>query len=153
MQCHLSGLGGWAMALVIALSVLILPAHGQDHFQSFGVPKLKPMVKMTGFINATPSATNVYPIVTLKLQGEENFFTFLLTDMKVMAGPLRTSESILSEVKPFKPNFHVRTSREITARLVTASPNEQLTFLALYSQSDRVLVIENLEQKENQESQ
>jgi hypothetical protein len=110
-------------------------------------------ISMTGFINTTPSATNVYPIVTLKLPGEDNFFTFLLTEMKVMAGPLRTAESILSEVRAFKPNFHVRTSREITARLVTASPSEQLTFLALYSQSDRVLVIENLEQNETPESQ
>jgi hypothetical protein len=148
MQHLTSHLGGWAVALVIALVVLNLPAHGQDQLPSIAVPKLKPMVKMSGFINATPSATNVYPIVTLKLPGEENFFTFLLTDMKVMAGPLRTSESILSEVKLFKPNFHVRTSREITARLVTASPTEQLTFLALYSQSDRVLVIENFVQED-----
>jgi hypothetical protein len=148
MQHRSSRLKGWAVALVIALVVLILPAHGQDNLPSLAVPKLKPMVKMTGFINATPSATNVYPIVTLKLPGEEKFYTFLLTEMKVMAGPLRTSESILSEVKPFKPNFHVRTSREITARLVTASPTEQLTFLALYSQSDRVLVIENFVQED-----
>jgi len=143
-------LRGWAVAPVIALFVLILPAHGQDNLPSLAAPKLKPMVRMTGFINATPAATNVYPIVTLKLQGEEKFYTFLLTEMKVMAGPLRTSESILSEVKPYKPNFHVRTSRDITARLVTASPTEQLTFLALYSQSDRVLVIENFVQEEGE---
>ena len=153
MQYCASRLRGWAVALVIALFVLILPAHGQENFPSLATPKLKLMVKMTGFINATPAATNVYPVLTLKLQGEEKLYTFLLTEMKVMAGPLRTSESILSEVKPFKPNFHVRTSREITARLVTASPTEQLTFLALYSQSDRVLVIENFEQKDERESQ
>ncbi len=153
MQYRSSHSGVWAVALILLFLVPIFPTHGQDQLPSIAVPKLKPMVKMTGFINATPSATNVYPIITLKLQGEEEFFTFLLTDIKVMAGPLRTSESILSEVRAFKPNFHVRTSREITARLVTARSTEQLTFLALYSQSDRVLVIENLEQNEIPESQ
>jgi hypothetical protein len=65
-----------------------------------------------------------------------------------MAGPLRTAESILAEVKPYTPNFRIRTSREIAAQLAETPPTERLTILAEYSQSDRVLLIQSIQKEE-----
>jgi hypothetical protein len=144
MQRLLLHWGGWPAAFLLGFLVLILPAHGQDQLSPIAVPQPKPLVQMTGFLNAPVEAMNIRPVLTLKLPGEEKFYTFLLTDMKIMAGPFRTPDSILSEVKPYKPNFHIRASREITAQLVAAQPTAQLVFRALYSKPDRVLIIENL---------
>ena len=141
-------LAGWTTIAFVTLLVLSLSAQGQGPLSHPVIPQPKPLIKLIGFLNATPAANNIRPILTLKLPGEDKPYTFLLTDMKIMAGPFRTPESILSEVKPYKPNFHVRTSREITAQLVTTSPTEQLTILALYSHADRVLVVESVEKSD-----
>ena len=137
----------FARRTIVTLALLLVysSAHGQDPLHTPVTPQLKPLVKLVGFLNATPAPTNVLPILTLKLPGDEKRYTFLLTEMKVMAGPLRTAESILSEVKPYTPNFHVRTSREIVAQIATAKPTERLTILAEYSRTDRALQIQSFE--------
>ena len=120
-------------------------SHAQDSLQPRIGPQLKPLVKLVGFLNATPAPTNVQPLITFKLPGDDKPYTFLVTEMKVMAGPLRTAESILSEVKPYTPNFQIRTSREIAAQIAAANPTERLTILAEYSRTDRALQIQGFE--------
>ena len=128
-------------------------SRAQDPVQPHIGPQLKPLVKLVGFLNATPAPTNVQPLVTFKLPSDEKRYTFLVTEMKVMAGPLRTAESILSEVKPYTPNFQVRTSREIAAQIAAANPTERLTILAEYSQSDRALQIQGFEKSSDESNQ
>jgi hypothetical protein len=108
---------------------------------------------LVGFLNATPAPNNVLPVVTVKLPGDEKRHTLLVTEIKVMAGPPRTAESILSEVKPYTPNFHIRTSPEIATQIASATPTEQLTILAEYSQSDRALQIQGFEKGAKESSQ
>ncbi len=136
---------------VVMILLLGASAYAQDQHSPI-IPQLKPLVKLVGFLNATPAPTNVQPILTLKLPGDEKRYTFLLTDMKVMAGPLRTAESILSEVKPYTPNFRIRTSQEIVAQIAAAKPTERLTILAEYSQIDRALQIQSFEKSEDGKS-
>ena len=65
--------------------------------------------------------------------------------MKILAGPLKTPESILSEVKPFSTNFYLRTSPEVVERIRSAAPTEQLVITAEYSPRDRVLLVDTVE--------
>ena len=146
---------GIVSSIMMFLGCVSFPvvSRAQDSPHSHIAPQLKPLVKLVGFLNATPAPTNVRPILTLELSGDEKHYTFLLTEMKVMAGPLRTAESILSEVKPYTPNFRIRTSREIAAQVAAANPTEQLTILAEYSQTDRVLQIQSFEKSGDEGSQ
>jgi hypothetical protein len=134
--------------VLVTLFSLSFPAYGQHTPPPSVVPQIKPLVKLVGYVNATPAPTNVQPVVTFKLPGNKKPFTFLVTEMKVMAGPLRTAESILAEVKPYTPNFRIRTSREIAAQLAETPPTERLTILAEYSQSDRALLIQSVQREE-----
>ena len=134
--------------VLVTLFSLSFPAYGQHPYPPSVVPQIKPLVKLVGYVNATPAPTNVQPVVTFKLPGNKKPFTFLVTEMKVMAGPLRTAESILAEVKPYTPNFRIRTSPEIAAQLAETSPTERLTILAEYSQSDRALLIQSVQREE-----
>ena len=127
---------------------LVVSAFAQlDRHPQFGPPQ-KPLVKLIGFLDATPSSENVRPVFTLKLPGDEKRHTFLLTDMRFMAGPLQTPESILSAVKPYSTNFYIRASQEMTKQIASATPAEQLTILAEYSSADRALLIQNVEKSE-----
>jgi hypothetical protein len=145
----------WVYTICTVAAVLLtlaLPAaYGQQYPPV--VPQLKPLVKLVGFLNATPAPNNVLPVVTVKLPGDEKRHTLLVTEIKVMAGPPRTAESILSEVKPYTPNFHIRTSPEIATQIASATPTEQLTILAEYSQSDRALQIQGFEKGSTAESE
>jgi len=144
-----------ARSLGISLALLLVysSAYGQDPLHPPVIPQLKPLVKLVGFLNATPASTNVQPILTLKLPGDKKHYTFLVTEMKVMAGPLRTPDSILSEVKPYTPNFHVRASREIATQIASATSIERLTILAEYSRADRALQIQSFEKSGDDERQ
>ena len=135
----------------ILLLLLSFPVYGQDHLDSRVSPPLKPLVKMIGFVNATPAPTNVLPLLTFSLPGHKQRYTFLVSDMKVMAGPLRTAEGILAEVKPYTPNFRIRTSREIATQIAQTSPIEQVTILAEYARGDRVLTIQGFEKSSDGE--
>jgi len=136
---------------ILVLPFLILPVllfAQTDHQPNFG-PPLKPLVKLIGYLNAPVPKENVLPVLTIKLLDDEKRHTFLLTELKVMAGPLRTSESILSEVKPYTTNFHLYASQEITAQIMSATPAEQLTILAEYSSADRILRVQSVEKSQN----
>ena len=131
------------LALMLCLPSPLLFAQGKSQPQI--APPHRPRVKMIGFLNAEIATTETRPVVTLTLPGDEKRYTFLLADMKILAGPLRTPGSILSEVKPYLPNFRVRTSRELAAQISGTGPSEQLTLTGEYSRSDRVLFIEGVE--------
>jgi hypothetical protein len=68
--------------------------------------------------------------------------------MKILAGPLRTPDSILAEVKPFSTNFYIRTSPEVAAQISGAAPTELLTIMGDYSSADRVLFVQGVEKSE-----
>jgi hypothetical protein len=104
-----------------------------------------PLIKLIGFFNATPPKGASSDVLTLKLPHDEKRYTFVLKDMKIMAGPLRTPGDILAEVKPYSTNFYLRTSREIAERLANASPAEPVSILAQYSSADRALLVQNVE--------
>ena len=139
-------------ALVIPI-FLILPALllAQTQPQPSIGPPLKPLVKLTGYLNASVSKENVRPVLTLTLPHDEKRYTFLLTELKVMAGPLRTPESILSEVKPYSPNFRLQASREVTTQIASATPTERLVILAEYSRADRLLLVQSVEKNQIQD--
>jgi hypothetical protein len=133
------------------LTLLILPPLllAQTHPQpSFG-PPLKPLVKLTGYLNATVPKENVRPVLTVKLPDDEKRHTFWLTDLQVMAGPLRTPESILAEVKPYSPNFRFYGSQAAITQIASATPIERLVILAEYSSADRVLLVQNVEKDDS----
>jgi hypothetical protein len=130
------------MALIILSGAFSLFA--QDQFPDLG-PPLKPLIKLIGYLNAPVAPTNTYPVLTLALAGDEKRYTFIQTDMRIMAGPLRTPGDILDEVKPYSPNFHLRGSREVLAQLSDTAPTEQISILAEYSQADRVLLVQSVE--------
>ena len=137
------------LKVILVLASLILPVllfAQSDHQPSFG-PPLKPLVKLIGYLNAPVPKENVLPVLTIKLPEDDHRHTFLLTEMKIMAGPLRTPESILSEVKPYTTNFHLYASREITAQITSAAPAEQLTILAEYASADRILRVLSVERE------
>ena len=135
-------------ALAIAACLLPFSVFGQGHeHPNFGPPH-RPKVKMIGFLNAKIAETETRPVVTLALPADEKRYTFLLEDMKILAGPLRTPGSILSEVKPFSTNFYVRTSQEMAAQISSAAPTEQLTLIGDYHSADRVLFIQGVEKSE-----
>jgi len=69
----------------------------------------------------------------------------VLTDLRIMAGPLRTPGDILSEVKPYSTNFYIRASPDVVAQITSAAPTEQLTILAEYARADRVLLVQSVE--------
>ena len=136
---------------VLVLTFLIVPVllfAQTDHQPNLG-PPLKPLVKLIGYLNAPVPKENVRPVLTIKLPDDDKRHTFLLTELKIMTGPLRTPESILSEVKPYTTNFHLHASREIAAQIMSATPTEQLTILAEYSSADRILRVQSVEKSQN----
>lgn len=139
---------GFIGALALGSILLGVPvlSQGDDH-QRFG-PPLRPMVKMIGFLNATIEKTETRPVLTIALPADEKRYTFLLTDMKILAGPLRTPGDILSEVKPYSTNFYLRAPQDVAAQISSAAPTEQLTIVAEYHQGDRVLFVQGVEKGE-----
>ena len=134
------------LAIAICLPSSLLFAQGKR--LPLVAPPHRPRVKMIGFLNAEIAKTETRPVVTFTLPGDEKQYTFLLADMKILAGPLRTPGSILSEVKPFSPNFRVRTSRELAAQIKNTAPSEQIALSGEYYSADRVLFIERVDKGE-----
>lgn len=141
----------WAY-FVAMLGLLSLPASAwaQVREPPWG-PPLKPLIKLIGYVNAQPPKYPAYPPVTLALPGSEERVTFVLTDMRIMAGPLRTPGSIIDEVEPYSTNFYLRASPEAVAKIANSEPDEQLTILAEYSREDRALSVKSVEQNATQE--
>jgi hypothetical protein len=141
-----------SMVALVVLGVAVV-SFAQIHPRPDFGPPHKPLIKLIGFLNLTPSEHNTRPILTFKLPDDEKRYTFLLTDMRIMAGPLRTPESILAEVKPFSTNFYLRASRDVTAQISSATPAEQLVILAEYSSADRSLLVKGIEKNEEPQKQ
>lgn len=140
----------WRFICALALGSVLLsvPVVSQgDNPQRFG-PLLRPTVKMIGFLNAPIEKTETRPVLTIALPADEKRYTFLLTDMKILAGPLRTPGDILSEVKPYSTNFYLRAPQDIATQISSAAPNEQLTIVAEYHQGDRILYVQGVEKSE-----
>jgi len=136
------------IALVLLSATVSVSAQIDNPMQPELNPPLKPLIKLIGFINASPSPMSPKPVLTLALPGEEKRYTFMLTDMRIMAGPLRTPGDILDEVKRYSTNFYIRAPRDIVAQISDTSPSQQLTIVAEYSRSDRVLLVQSVERSE-----
>lgn len=140
---------------VFAFSMLVsvvatAAAFSQVHISpEFGLPH-RPYVKLLGFLNPKIAPDETRPVLTIGLPGDEKRYAFLLTDLKILAGPLKTPQAILSEVKPFSTNFYLRTSPDMAAQIRNAAPTEQLAIMAEYSQADRALLVSKIE-KEKQD--
>jgi hypothetical protein len=111
-------------------------------------PFLRPMLKMTGFVNAQVAANETRPVVTLMLPGHEGRYTFLITDIKLLAGPLRTPSDILAEVAPHTPNFRLRGPQEVVEQISNAATTMPLAITAEYARSDRLLLVQSIAQVE-----
>jgi hypothetical protein len=135
------------IALLLLSGVVSVFAQIQDHFPEPGQP-FRPLIKLIGFLNEPTPATSPKPVLTLALAGDEKRYTFTLTDMRIMAGPLLTPGDILSEVKPYSTNFHLRGPRDVLKQISSATPGEQLSILAEYSRADRVLLVQSVEKSE-----
>ena len=139
--------------LVSILGLLSLQASAlaQVHHKPFPwSPPHKPLIKLIGYVNAQPPKHPAYPPLTLELPGEKQV-SFVLTDMQIMAGPLRTPGSILDEVDPYSVNFYLRASRKAVTEIANSQPDEQLTILARYSSGDRTLLVQKVEKSASQE--
>jgi hypothetical protein len=139
------GTCGILMTVLLSVAYPLFAQHRP--FPDFGPPS-RPLIKLIGFLNPDLPDTTVQPVLTLAFPDDEKRYTFLLTDMRIMAGPLRTPGDILDEVKPYSTNFYIRASREVTSQITSATPAERLTILAEYSRADRSLMVKGIEKSE-----
>ena len=136
------------VALVLLGGTVSVLAQFHDPSQpEFGQP-VKPLIKLIGFLNEPTPAPSPKPVLTLALAGDEKRYTFTLTDMRIMAGPLLTPGDILSQVKPYSTNFYIRGPRDVMTQISSAAPGERLSILAEYSWADRVLLVQSVEKSE-----
>jgi hypothetical protein len=133
---------------ILALFVCAAPVLAQQYPHIHPGSPFKPRVKLIGFLNTPIAETETRPVLTIALPGDDKRYTFLLADMKILAGPLRTPGAILDEVKPFSTNFYLRASQEVVAQISSAAPTEQLAIFAEYSSGDRVLLVQAVEKGE-----
>lgn len=136
---------------VLACSMTIVVASlawGQVRFPPEVGSPIRTKIKLIGFLNAKIEQGETRPVLTIGLPADEKRYTFLMTDMKILSGPLKTPGSILSEVKPYSTNFYLRASPEMVAQISGATPTEQLAIIADYSSGDRVLLVDTVEKGE-----
>ena len=111
-------------------------------------PGQRPAIKLVGYLNPNPPKTNVRPVLTLAFPGHDKHYTFVMVDMQILAGPILTPGTILSEVMPFTPSFYVRLSPADVKRMTSATPAQRLTIMAEYGQRDRSLLVTGFEKSE-----
>lgn len=136
------------LGMAAAVSAQVQPRQLPELGQPF-----RPLIKLVGFVNAPPAPMSPQPVLTLALPGDEKRYLFTLTDMRIMAGPLITPGKVLSEVKPYSTSFYLRAPQEVVAQIRSATPGEQLSILAEYSRSDRVLLVKGVEKNEEPQRQ
>jgi len=141
------GLCGLMASLLLSATVSVF-AQVNGSLQPQLGPPLRPLIKLVGFLNEPTPATSPKPVLTVALAGEDKRYSFTLTDMRIMAGPLITPGDILSEVKPYSTNFYLRGSRAVMTQISDASAGEQLSILAEYSRGDRILFVQSVEKDE-----
>lgn len=133
--------------VLLGRTVSVLAQLHEPSQPELGQP-FKPLIKLIGFLNEPTPATSPKPVLTLAFAGDEKRYTFTLTDMRIMAGPLLTPGDILSQVKPYSTNFYLRGPRDVLTQISSATPAEQLSILAEYSRTDRVLLVQSVEKSE-----
>jgi hypothetical protein len=109
------------------------------------IPSVKPLLKLTGFVNPTILPNEPRPVVTLALPGQEQRYKFLVVDTKVLPGPLITPGDIFDEVKRYTTSFYVRGPQEAMTQISSAAPTDQLIITAEYASSGRFLFIQSIE--------
>lgn len=119
----------------------------QRHDRALVLPH-RPVIKLIGFFQPEPPKPSARPVLTLAFPDDDTRYTFVMTDMKILAGPLKTPGAILDEVRPFTPNFYVRLSPTDAPYLTSATPAEQVTILAEYVRADRSLLVTGFEKSE-----
>ena len=139
---------GFTSAGVVATLLFATLTFAQDNPAQHLGPLLRPMLKMTGFVNAQIEANETRPVVTLMLPGHEGRYTFLITDIKLLAGPLRTPSDILAEVTPHAPNFRLRGPQAVVDQIRKATTTAQLSSTAEDVSNDRLLLIQRIEHVE-----
>ena len=139
---------GIACALVSLTLCFSSFAFSQDRPQPNFGPSLRPLLKMTGLVNAEIEKTETRPVVTLALPGQQNRYKFLVTDTKLLAGPLRTPSDILAEVKPYTTSFYLRGPQDLIAQVGNATPSEPIAITAEYSRHGRLLFVQGIEKVE-----
>jgi hypothetical protein len=112
-------------------------------------PPLRPMLQMTGFVNPSTVDADNRPVVTLALPGQKKHYRFLVTDTKLLAGPLRTPSDIFAEVKPYTTSFYLRGPQKILSQITTATSTDRLTITGEYSRNGRFLFVQSIEPVED----
>ena len=138
--------------VLLSGTVSVLAQFHEPSQPEFGQP-FKPLIKLIGFLNEPTPATSPKPVLTLALAGDEKRYTFTLTDLRIMAGPLLTPGDILSQVKPYSTSFYMRGPRDVMTQISSAAPDERLSILAEYSRADRVLMVQSVEKSEEPRKQ
>jgi len=146
------GISSLIILTALSATVSVLVQAQEDAIPDFG-PPLRPLIKLIGFLNAPPAPMSPRPVLILALPGDEKRYTFTLTDMRIMAGPLITPEQILSEVKPYTTNFYLRAPQDVVAQISDTAPSVQLSILAEYSRADRILFVTGVEKSEEPQKQ
>jgi hypothetical protein len=141
------GIFSLTIAIVLGVTAAVSAQVQPRQLPELGQP-FRPLIKLVGFVNTPPAPTSPQPVLTLALPGDEKRYLFTLTDLRIMAGPLITPGEILSEVKPYSTNFYLRAPHEVVTQISGATPGEQLSILAEYSRSDRVLLVKGVEKSE-----
>jgi hypothetical protein len=141
-HCHLFA----SLALMILMTSTLVFAQGRP-IPDFGPPE-RPLIRLIGFLEPDIPQNTTDTVLTIALPGDEKRYTFLLKQLLIMAGPLRTPGDILDEVKPYSTNFYIRAPENIVAQIRNAPPTEQLSILAQYSSADRSLMVVGFEKTE-----
>ncbi|MEW6298960.1 MAG: hypothetical protein AB1671_14690 [Thermodesulfobacteriota bacterium] len=116
-------------------------------FPDFGPPQ-RPLIKLIGFLDPEPPQNTTETVLTVALPGEEQRRTFLLKQLLIMAGPLRTPGDILDDVRPYSTNFYIRAPEDIVEQIKQSSPAEPIAILAEYVRADRSLMVVGIEKPE-----
>lgn len=108
-------------------------------------PPQRPLIKLIGFLDPDPPPHTTDTVLTVALPGETRHRTFLLKQLLIMAGPLRTPGDILDEVRPYATNFYIRAPANLVEQIKHSSPTTPVAILAEYRRADRSLLVVGIE--------
>ncbi|MCS6925363.1 MAG: hypothetical protein NZ578_05610 [Candidatus Binatia bacterium] len=135
------------LVLLGVVSVAVAQVRSVPDF----APPQRPLIKLIGFLDPDPPPHTTDTVLTLALPGEAGHRTFLLKQMLVMAGPLRTPGAILDEVRPYATNFYIRAPANLVEQIKHSSPATPIAILAEYTRADRSLMVVGIEALEEQQ--
>lgn len=108
-------------------------------------PPQRPLIKLIGFLDPDPPPHTTDTVLTVALPGEAGHRTFLLKQLLIMAGPLRTPGDILDEVRPYATHFYIRAPANLVEQIKQSSPTTPVAILAEYGRADRSLTVVGIE--------